>query len=35
VILFQHVVLILAGAVVDIRAEFLGDGFGIGSIRVR
>jgi hypothetical protein len=34
VILFQHVVLILAGAVVDIRAEFLGDGFGIAGVSV-
>jgi transposase len=34
VILFQHVVFILAGAVVDIRAEFLGDGPGIAGVAV-
>src|SRR3954469_23997608 len=34
VIQFRHVILILAGAVVDIRAEFLGDGFGIAGVAV-
>jgi len=29
VILFDHVVFILAGAVIDIRAEFVGDGLGV------
>ena len=31
VILFQHVVLVLAGAVVDVLAQFLGDGLGIAG----
>ena len=33
-ILFHHVVFVLAGAVVDVRAEFLGDGLGIAGVSV-
>jgi hypothetical protein len=32
VILFQHVVFVLAGAVIDVRAEFIGDGFGMAGV---
>jgi hypothetical protein len=34
VILFQHIVFVVAGAMVDICAEFLGDGFGIAGVSV-
>jgi hypothetical protein len=34
VILFQHVVFILTGAVVDVRAEFVGEGPGIAGMAV-
>ena len=34
VILFQHVVFVLAGAVVDVRAEFLGDGLRVAGMTV-
>ena len=34
VILFNHVVFVLAGAVIDVRAEFLGDGPGIAGMAV-
>ena len=33
-ILFEHVVLVLAGPVVDVRAEFLGDGLGIVGMAI-
>ena len=34
VILFDHVVFVLAGAVVNVRAEFVGDGLGIAGMAV-
>src|SRR5215203_3690529 len=34
VILFDHVVFILTGTVVDIGAEFLGDGLGVAGMAV-
>ncbi|KJB91274.1 hypothetical protein N826_31075 [Skermanella aerolata KACC 11604] len=34
VILFDHVVFILTGAVIDVRAEFVGDGPGIAGVSV-
>src|SRR4051812_33540858 len=34
VILFDYVVFVLTGAVVDVRAEFLGDGLGIAGMAV-
>src|SRR4051794_21157026 len=33
-ILFDHVVFVLAGAVVNVRAEFVGDGLGIAGMAV-
>src|SRR6476620_8461802 len=32
VILFQHVIFVLTDTVVDVRAEFLGDGLGIAGV---
>jgi hypothetical protein len=34
VILFQHVIFVLTGAVIDVRAEFLGDGLGVAGVSV-
>jgi hypothetical protein len=34
VILFQHIFFVLAGAVIDVLAEFLGDGLGITAVAV-
>ena len=34
VILFQHVVFVLAGAVVDVGAEFVGNGLGVAGVAV-
>ena len=34
VILFDHVVFVLTGAVVDVRAELLGNGLGIAGMAV-
>src|SRR4051812_40419801 len=34
VILFHHVVFVLTGAVINVRAEFVGDGLGIAGVPV-
>src|SRR3954451_9316238 len=34
VILFDHVIFVLTGAVVDVRAEFVGNGLGIAGVPV-
>ena len=34
VILFHHVVFVLTGAVVDVRAKFVGNGLGIAGVAV-
>ena len=33
-ILFQHVVFVLIGSVLDVRAEFVGDGLGIAGMAI-
>src|SRR5687768_13858116 len=34
VILFDHVIFILTGAMIDVRAEFVGDGPGVAGVSV-
>jgi hypothetical protein len=34
VILFQHVIFVLTGAVINVRAEFLGNGLGVAGVSV-